>query len=135
MRSSLPLFLLTMVTQIVSTNSHAQGLTAVEPIPGFVCMNLAISHEQVVDRSFFVPVYSAPSPTATQVGTSSIIPFIKEPFQPREAYQQMLTLGGQLVWIETKWLKPWSSPSNPKATCTPWLMSNGRPGPKVDSNR
>jgi hypothetical protein len=135
MRQTFAVLLVATSLHLTCTDSFAQGITAVKPIPDYVCMNLAISHKQVIDRSFSVPVYAAPSQDADQLGTASIIPFIKVPFRPGDRYQQMLTLGGQVAWIETKWLRPFSSPYNPKATCSPWIMSNGRPGPKVESNR
>lgn len=125
----------TSIALLTNGTVYADYLTAVKPLPGFICMNLAISHDQAVDRSFSVPVFASPSLNTPKIGIASIGPFIKYPFRPGQPFQEILTLGGKIGWIETKWLEPWSSPTNPKATCSPWIMSNGRPGPKINSNR
>jgi hypothetical protein len=125
--------LLFVATQIASTVATAQEVTAVKPIPGYKCMNLAISHDQVVDPNFEVPVYRDPSPNSPKIGVATVIPFIREPFRPNQQFQQMLRLNGEVGWIETKWLIPFFSPSHPKAVCSPWVMSNGRIGARTNT--
>jgi hypothetical protein len=109
-------------------DAFAEYLTAVKPIPGYVCMRLKITREQALNKSFTVPVLTQPSPGASQIGSASIVPFIKAPFDPSKAFQQMLTLDGKQGWIETKWLMPYETPERPNAHCTPSIMSDGRPG-------
>lgn len=115
--------------------ADAQSVTAVKPVTGFICMNLAMTHDQAVDRSFSVPVYASPSLQAQRVGSADAVPFIKAPLRPDQKFQEMLWVNGQAAWIETKWLEPWSSPAHPSAVCAPWLMSNGRIGARTDTNR
>lgn len=126
-----PIFItlaLMAATQSPVETAHAEYLTAVKAVPGFICMNLAVTHDQVVDRDFSVSVYSEPSLQSQKVGTATIEPFIKTPFRPEQKFQQMLRLNGDMAWIETKWLEPWSSPGHPNAKCTPSVMSDGRLG-------
>ena len=113
----------------------AQGLTAVKPIEGYSCKRLRMTHEQAVDRSFTVPVFSQPSRSNPPAGIASAIVFAKDPSKLQNGFAQILFPDGRSMWIEAKWLAPFATPQFPKATCTPSWMSDGRPGSKIATNQ
>lgn len=113
----------------------AQGLTAVKPIEGYSCMRLRMTHEQAVDRSFTVPVFSQPARSNPPAGIASAIVLVREPPKPQGGFREILFPDGRTMWIETKWLMPFPTSQFPKATCTPSWMSNGRPGFTSSTNQ
>ncbi len=99
----------------------ATGLTAVQPIPGYVCMAL-----QPPDAA--PPVLVLPSPSAPHLGIASATMIVASPLQTMNGYAKVLHLDGRIGWVEASKLRPWRSASDPSATCTPSIMSDGRPG-------
>ncbi len=99
----------------------AAGLTAVQPIPGYVCMAL-----QSPDAA--PPVLVLPSPSAPRLGIASATMIVASPPQTMNGYTKVLHLDGQIGWLDVSKLRPWRSASDPAATCTPSIMSDGRPG-------
>jgi len=107
---------------------HAQGLRAVRPLPGYICMQLAISPEQLADPKGGIPILDAPSRSAAVANYASAVVIVKDPPRGSGGFLQVLRLTGEEGWIEARYLRPWSNPYVPTARCVPSLMSNGRPG-------
>lgn len=99
----------------------ATGLTAVQPIPGYVCMAL-----QPPDAAS--PVLQSPSASAPRLGIASATMIVASPPQTMNGYAKVLHLDGRPGWVDASKLRPWRSASDPSATCTPSIMSDGRPG-------
>ena len=108
--------------------AHAQGLKAVRSLPGYVCMQLAISPEQSLDPNLGVPILDAPSRSATVVNYAASIVLATEPPRASNGFRQVLRFNGQVGWIEARYLRPWANPYAPTARCVPSLMSDGSPG-------
>lgn len=106
---------------LVAGNAHAQGIQAVQPIPGFQC--LAVANPDVPP-----PVLQSPSATAPHVGMASAVIIAAQPVQGMNGYVKVMHLDGRQGWIEAGQLRPWHSVANPTATCTPAIMSDGKPG-------
>ena len=108
--------------------AFAQGLHVSQHLAGYQCMSLNLSEQQLLTNSAPVPVRSGPSPTSPQVGVAGSTVAVAAPLQPVNGFYKMLFPNGATVWIEAAKLRPWANSSNPKATCTPSMMSNGKPG-------
>src|SRR3954470_18323215 len=93
----------------------AQGLTAVRPIPGYVCMRLKLTHEQAMDRSFEIPVYSKPSKTSPTIGTASPIVLVKSPLQVEDGLAEILFPDGRSGWLARNLLIPYATADFPNA--------------------
>jgi hypothetical protein len=113
---------------LASQGGHAQGPTAVKQIPGYTCMRLKVTHEQVQDRLFSVPIFSSPSIASPKLGQAGAIQIVKEPVVLSHPFQEVLFPDGRPGWIESKWLGPYATAQFPEAHCTPYIMSNGKPG-------
>lgn len=100
---------------------QAQGVRASRPLPGYACMMLSSP-----DAS--PPVLQTPSATAPRIGIASYTVIAADPVQAMNGYIRVLHLDGRQGWIDARQVRPWRSASDPSATCTPSLMSDGRPG-------
>ena len=109
-------------------SASAQGLTAVRPIPGYICMRIKLTHEQAMDRSFEIPVYSQPSKSSSTIGIASAIVIVKSPLQVKDGLAEILFPDGRNGWLARDLLIPYATADFPNARCTPSIMSNGRPG-------
>lgn len=112
----------------LATGASAQGLRAVKPIPGYMCMRLKLTHEQVVDRSFAVPVFVGPSASSGRLGNASAIVIVKSPLHTENGFAEILFPNGRPGWITKDVLAPYATTEYPNAHCTPSVMSNGRIG-------
>jgi hypothetical protein len=108
--------------------AFAQGPTAVQPLPGYKCMRLKLTHEQVVDRSLQIPVFVGPSSASGKLGNASAIVIVKSPMHVENGYAEILFPDGRTAWLTRDLLIPYATPEYPNADCTPSLMSNGKPG-------
>ena len=112
----------------VPAGAGAQGLTAVRPIPGYTCMRLNLSAEQMMDRNLSVPVLTEPSAQSARIGEASATLIVREPMHVQNGFAEILFLDGRKAWIRRELLRPYATPAAPNARCTPSIMSNGRPG-------
>ena len=117
-----------LVGLLVCSATHAQGLTAVRPLPGYVCMQLAISPEASVDPQVGVPILDAPSRSAATVSYAASVLIVQDPPQPLSGFRRVLLPSGGGGWIDARYLRPWSNPYAPTSRCVPSMMSNGKPG-------
>jgi hypothetical protein len=116
----------TAVGLALAISAHAQGLHAVSPLPGYECAMLNMTHEQMIDNSLVVPVYSSPSQASGRMGVASAILIVKAPRHVENGFAEILFPTGKDGWIDARWLAP--MPNRPGHHCTPSVMSNGRPG-------
>lgn len=105
--------------------AHAEGLHAVRPLPGYVCLKLALSPEQVADPTRGVPIRDAPALSGHIVGWVPSVVIAPASQQPNSGFIQVLFPDGRRGWTQTVALKPWSSDYNPDQRCIPSVMSNG----------
>ena len=120
--------LLCLLVTVPIQAAYAQGLTAVRPLPGYVCMDLNLSAAQIRDDTIQVPVRTIPSVTAPQAGIAGATVIAVSPIRLVDGFAEILFPNGKHVWIAANMIRPYRSASNPNATCTPSLMSNGKPG-------
>ena len=108
--------------------AQAAGLQAVEPLPGYACMELALTPGQLTDAKVGVPIREAPARSAPIASYAATVVIVRSPQQPTSGFLQVLRPTGQTGWIEAEYLRPWHNPYNPHARCVPSMMSNGKPG-------
>lgn len=112
----------------VSGIAHAEQLHAVRPLPGYVCMQLALTPAQLTDPKVGVPVREAPSRSGAIAGYAATTVIVQNPPQPQDGFVKVLRPSGEPGWIEASYLRPWRNPYAPDARCVPSMMSNGKPG-------
>lgn len=118
----------TFLVASISGTAHSEGLHAVRPLPGYTCMQLALTPAQLTDPKVGVPVREAPSRSATIAGYAATTVIVQSPPQPQEGFLKVLRPSGDPGWIEAGYLRPWNNPYAPNARCVPSMMSNGKPG-------
>jgi len=105
--------------------AHAQGLHAVRPLPGYVCMKLALSPEEFSDLTKAVPVRDTPSLSVRIAGWLPSVVVMPVPQQPTSGFLQVVFADSRRGWVQAVAIKPWSSIYNPDQRCIPSVMSNG----------
>jgi len=105
--------------------AHAQDLKAVRPLPGYVCMALALTPEQTADPTRGVPVRDIPSLSAPVASWAPSMLVVVVPQQPTAGFLQVVFADGHKGWLQAAALKPWNSPTNPSRRCVPSVMSDG----------
>ena len=118
----------TLLVASISGTAHSEGLHAVHPLPGYTCMQLALTPSQLTDPKIGVPVRETPSRSATIAGYAATTVIVQYPLQPQEGFLKVLRPNGEPGWIEAGYLRPWNNPYAPNARCVPSMMSNGKPG-------
>lgn len=100
---------------------QAQGVRAVAPLPGYVCMMLA-------DPDAGSPILQAPSATAPRIGIASAIVIVASPPQTLNGFARVMHFDGRPGWVDASRLRTYRAAADPRATCTPTRMDNGRIG-------
>lgn len=115
------------LTVFLSTGGvgHAQFLRAVRPLPGYVCMQLALSPEEAADPTKGVPVRDTPSLSVRIAGWAPSVVVMPAPQQPTSGFLQVMFPDKRRGWVQAAALKPWSSVYNPNQHCIPSIMSDG----------
>jgi hypothetical protein len=113
---------------VVVPAAHSQFLTAVKPIPGYVCMRLNLPRDKIVSRDLDVPIFAEPSLRAPKIGQAAATLIVRSPMRVENGFAEILFLDGRVAWIQKDLLRPYATPEAPDAHCTPSIMSNGRPG-------
>jgi len=108
--------------------SLAQGIHAVEPLPGYICMELALAPDQYTDPKIGVPIRETPSHSAPIVSYAATNVMVRAAQHATTGFLEVLRPNGLRGWIEASYLRPWHNPYSPNAQCRPSLMSNGKPG-------
>lgn len=108
--------------------AQSQGLRALQPLPGYSCMSLNITQDQVMDFSAIPPVLAAPRPDAPKIGTTSSVVIVADPVHAENGFVSMLMLDGRPGWVQAVKLRPYRNASHPNVRCVPSMMSNGKPG-------
>ena len=110
----------------------AQAQTVVKPLDGYACAALNVSDEVMRDGPLPIirtrPDAAAP-PLMTSGGPATLIStvLVANPMRPQGGFVRVLNFDGREGWAERSKLRPWRSASNPRATCQPVLLSNGKP--------
>ena len=111
-----------------SGTAHAQGLHAVRPLPGYACMSLNLTEDQVRDFNALPPVMQQPSPTAPKLGVAGAIVITADPARLTNGYAAVLMPDGRSGWVQADRLHLYHNAANPTVRCVPSMMSNGKPG-------
>lgn len=111
----------------LSNTAKSQGLAAVKPIEGFVCMSLNRTEQQMFDQSARVSVYQEPVSSSRKLGFTAAVA-IASRSEVSNGFRKVLLLDGTPGWVESRDLKAWTNPGGNGQICTPSLMSNGRLG-------
>jgi len=111
---------------------HAQGLSAVSPLPGYSCMRLNVAPGLLYNHpELDVPVFAAPSSSAPVIGRAAEVMIVRSPQQPTDGYLQVLRPDKSTGWVWAKVLKPWTNPYAPSRRCEPAVMSDGLIGSRT----
>jgi len=108
--------------------AFAERVSVVRHIPGYRCMALNLSPEQMMDRSVEVAVYSQPSTTSPKLGVAGATVAVRDPTVASKGFVQVLFPSGQTGWMAASVLKPWRPAAGTHGTCVPAQLSNGRLG-------
>jgi len=111
---------------VLSGRALGDEVHPVRPLPGYRCMMLNLTQEQFM--SVRVPVRAQPLASAPEVGWAGTNVAVRYPLHIVSSFTEALFPTGATVWIESNKLRPYRSLSDPAATCTPAIMSNGKPG-------
>ncbi len=114
------------IVLLAGLSVHAESLHAIRPLPGYVCMQLALTPSQLTDPKIGVPVRDSPTRTAKIVGYAANTVIVQE--QLTAGFRRVLQPTGDAGWIEAGYLRPWSNPFAPTSKCSPAIMSDGKPG-------
>lgn len=112
----------------VSSVSHAEPIHAVKTLPGYQCMVLAKLWDGEGPQPPPVHVFAGPGPDAPEVGIAGGSIIVPSPEHTVNDRTEMLFANGRTVWIGVSDIAPFHVVSNPHASCTPVLLSNGRYG-------
>jgi len=104
---------------------HAQGLQAVRSMPGYVCMQLALSPGVDADPTKGVPVRDTPSLSVRIASWAPSVVVMPAPQQPTAGFLQVVFADKHRGWVPAAAIKPWSSIYNPGQRCIPSIMSDG----------
>lgn len=105
--------------------AQAEGLHAIRPLSGYVCMQLALSPEENKDPTRSVPVRDTPSLSVPVSSWAPSLLVVPNPQQPTAGFLQVVFSDGHRGWVRDAALKLWRSPTNPDRRCLPSIMSNG----------
>ena len=120
-------FISIAVLGALSSTSHAQGLRAVRPIDGYICMDLNRTEAQMFDPAASVVVRESPQPYARTIGVAAATAIVSQ--EPAvNGYRQVLLFDSKPGWVLARDLKPSRDLSGAGKTCVPSVMSNGRLG-------
>ncbi len=112
----------------VSGMARADAIHAVKTLPGYQCMVLAKLWDGEGPQPPPVHVFAGSRPDAPEVGIAGGSIIVPSPEHTVDGRTEMLFADGRTVWIGTSDIAPFHVVSNPHATCTPVLLSNGRYG-------
>ncbi len=112
----------------LSDHAAAQGLHAVSPMPGYVCMQLTLTPAQLTDPKVGAPVRETPSPSGRIIAYAANTMIVQSPQEPTSGFLEVLWPGGRSGWMEVGYLRPWKNAFVPSDRCVPSIMSNGKPG-------
>jgi hypothetical protein len=112
----------------ISTGAFAQGVHPVKTLNGFQCMSLAKLWDGKGPQPAPVHVYESARQGAPQVGFAAATVIAPSPLKVESGRIPIIWPNGKTVWINQTDVAPWHVVSDPNATCTPVLLSNGRYG-------
>lgn len=111
-----------------TSGAYAQGLRAVQPLPGYMCMMLSAPPADTIEQIPQIPVRGSPSAAAPVTGFSPSVVLVQSPLQATSGFLQAVFADKHTGWIAAADLKPWSTPYKQNQRCYPSMMSNGTYG-------
>ena len=112
------------LTALTSGTSHASGLTAVRPLPGYQCLQLKVLPSDPRQDVPPTSIYENPSASARTIGIASSIVFVRTPLVRQNGFVWMMMPNKVLGWISSDAVEPYHSPYFPNSKCIPSVMSN-----------
>ena len=112
-------------------NAYAQGLQAVRPAKGLVCMSLDDAAAAATNQQSLPPLRAQPDSSAVVVGYPTSILFTNDPPVTRNGFTEIVRYNGQTGWLGSGHVILWHAANRMPATCTPSIMSNGRLGTRI----
>lgn len=109
------------------SQSQFQGPKVVGLLPGYSCMALDLRDDQT-SWDDLPPVYAEPSAQSARIGIASATVIVAEPRREENGFVAVLHMDGRPGWLDARMVRPWVNRSNPRTTCRPAMMTNGRPG-------
>ena len=128
MKTSLKVVLALSWLSAATNHAFADEVHTTGILPGYQCMSLANLWSGVGPMPPPVQVYNGPNQSASPAGIAGGSVIVPDPVRPVDGRTSMIFADGRKVWIDVNDIKPWHAVSNPHATCTPVLLSNGRYG-------
>jgi hypothetical protein len=119
---------LTVIGVAVGLGAHAEGVHAVKTLDGYQCMSLAKLWDGEGPQPAPVNVYDAAGPQAAKVGFAAATVIAPSPLKVEDGRIPIIWPNGRTVWINQIDVVPWHVVSDPHASCTPVMLSNGRYG-------
>lgn len=120
--------LIILIASVSSGYASAQGLHAVSPFSGYVCMQLTLTPAELTDPKVGAPVRETPSKSGRIIAYAANTMIVQSPQEPTSGFLKVMWPGGQSGWMEAGYLRPWRNPFVPSDRCVPSIMSNGKPG-------
>ena len=117
----------------VTAGAHAQsqnqfqGPKVMGLLPGYSCMALNLTVDQK-SWDALPPVYAEPSARSVRIGIATATVIVAEPRREEHGFVAVLHMDGRPGWLDAGMIRPWVNKSDPRTTCRPAMMSNGRPG-------
>jgi hypothetical protein len=122
------LLLVTVLLSHAVSSAYAQGLRAVQPLPGYMCMMLSAPPADTIEQIPQIPVRGSPSAAAPVTGFSPSVVLVQSPLQVTSGFLHAVFADKHIGWIAAADLKPWSTPYKQNQRCYPSMMSNGTYG-------
>lgn len=113
---------------LTATVAFAGSVTVVRHIPGYQCMALNLTPQQMMDPSVVVPVLAAPKEGAPKIGVAASTVAASDPLVSYHGFVEVLFPSGRTGWIAGSLLRPWHPASGTSGSCAPAQLSNGRLG-------
>jgi hypothetical protein len=111
-----------------SSGASAQDVHVVRILNGFQCISLAKLWNGIGQQPPRVHVYGSPDPNAAPIGFAGETLIAPSPLKVEAGRIPIIWPNGRTVWVNQTDTARWHVASDPKATCTPALLSNGRYG-------
>lgn len=97
-------------------------------LPGWKCMLPAAVFGPQGDQAPPIPEYENSALGAPQIGIGAGVIIIPVEGRPTNGRVPTLRPNGTRAWVQVDLLVPWRSLNNPRASCRPVILSNGRYG-------
>mgnify|MGYP001565289257 CR=1 FL=1 len=112
----------------VSFIGSAHALTVKQYLPGYRCMMLNVSHEQMMDFAHPVMFKASPDDGASNALTATPQVAVKIGAPNVNGFTEVLQMNGKPAWIRSGLLAPFYLKDAPQTPCKVAVMSDGSVG-------